>query len=251
LDEALAHYDRVLALKPDLAGAWYARGNVFYKLKRHDEALAAYNKATAINSDLADAWLGCGNALSELKRYDDALMAYGKTLMLKPDFAEAWLGQGNVFSELRSYDKAFVNYDEALVIQPSLAGAWLGRGNVLYHLKRYDEALAPLAPLVRPLARELRSLTAWHIYAVRIDFAGAKLERSRLMRAMATEGIGTQVHYIPVHRQPYYRNLYGDLALPGADGGRVAAGQRWLGGGDGQQGLGAHGQDGVAVEGVP
>jgi len=39
--------------------------------------------------------------------------------------------------------------------------------------------------------------------------------------------------------------------LPGADGGRIAAGQRWLGGGDGQQGLGAHGQDGVAVEGVP
>ena len=39
--------------------------------------------------------------------------------------------------------------------------------------------------------------------------------------------------------------------LPGADGGRIAAGQRGLGGGDGQQGLGAHGQDGVAVEGVP
>ena len=40
-------------------------------------------------------------------------------------------------------------------------------------------------------------------------------------------------------------------AEPGAGGGRIAAGQRWLGGGDGQQGLGAHGHDGVAVEGVP
>ena len=39
--------------------------------------------------------------------------------------------------------------------------------------------------------------------------------------------------------------------LPGADGGRIAAGQRWLGGGDCQQGLGAHRQYGVAVEGVP
>ena len=81
----------------------------------------------------------------------------------------------------------------------------------------YDQALAPLAPLVRPLARDLRSLTAWHIYAVRIDFADAKIERSRLMRAMATEGIGTQVHYIPVHRQPYYAGRYGTHELPGAE----------------------------------
>ena len=29
-------------------------------------------------------------------------------------------------------------------------------------------------------------------------------------------GVGTQVHYIPVHRQPYYRERYGDLELPGA-----------------------------------
>ena len=34
---------------------------------------------------------------------------------------------------------------------------------------------------------------------------------------MRAKGIGTQVHYIPVHRQPYYRNRYGDLELPGAD----------------------------------
>ena len=30
-------------------------------------------------------------------------------------------------------------------------------------------------------------------------------------------GVGTQVHYIPVHRQPYYQDRYGPLDLPGAD----------------------------------
>ena len=34
---------------------------------------------------------------------------------------------------------------------------------------------------------------------------------------MRERGIGTQVHYIPVHRQPYYRDRYGEIALPGAD----------------------------------
>jgi dTDP-4-amino-4,6-dideoxygalactose transaminase len=37
------------------------------------------------------------------------------------------------------------------------------------------------------------------------------------MAALRARGIGTQVHYIPVHRQPYYRRRYGDLHLPGAD----------------------------------
>jgi UDP-4-amino-4,6-dideoxy-N-acetyl-beta-L-altrosamine transaminase len=81
----------------------------------------------------------------------------------------------------------------------------------------YDELLAPLAPLVKPLKRDPRSLTAWHIYTVRIDFADAGVDRGQIMRALAAEGIGTQVHYIPVHRQPYYAQRYGAAPLPGAD----------------------------------
>jgi UDP-4-amino-4,6-dideoxy-N-acetyl-beta-L-altrosamine transaminase len=81
----------------------------------------------------------------------------------------------------------------------------------------YDELLAPLASLVRPLKRDPRSLTAWHIYAVRIDFEEAGIERAEVMRGMATDGIGTQVHYIPVHRQPYYAQRYGAQSLPGAE----------------------------------
>jgi UDP-4-amino-4,6-dideoxy-N-acetyl-beta-L-altrosamine transaminase len=81
----------------------------------------------------------------------------------------------------------------------------------------YDELLRPLSPLVKPLKREARSLTAWHLYAVRIAFEKLKISRATLMRALAAEGIGTQVHYIPVHRQPYYAARYGVQHLPGAD----------------------------------
>ena len=81
----------------------------------------------------------------------------------------------------------------------------------------YDEMLAPLAPLVKPLKRDPRSLTAWHIYPVQIDFKAAGIDRARVMRGMAADGIGTQVHYIPVHRQPYYAARYGTHKLPGAE----------------------------------
>jgi dTDP-4-amino-4,6-dideoxygalactose transaminase len=37
------------------------------------------------------------------------------------------------------------------------------------------------------------------------------------MRRLAAQGIGTQVHYIPLYRQPYFRRLYGEMRLPGAE----------------------------------
>ena len=38
-----------------------------------------------------------------------------------------------------------------------------------------------------------------------------------VVEGLKARGVGTQVHYIPVHRQPYYRKLYGELELPGAE----------------------------------
>ncbi|MBP2303232.1 UDP-4-amino-4,6-dideoxy-N-acetyl-beta-L-altrosamine transaminase [Azospirillum picis] len=87
-------------------------------------------------------------------------------------------------------------------------------------MARYDERLAPLAAnprsLVRPPVRVPWCRPAWHLCAARIDFAAAGLSRAAVMAALRAQGIGTQVHYIPVHRQPYWRRRYGDLALPGA-----------------------------------
>ena len=69
-------------------------------LERHDQAVAAYDKALALKPDLPEAWLGRGNVLASLKRHDQAVAAYDRALMLKPNLAEAWLGRGNVFLEI-------------------------------------------------------------------------------------------------------------------------------------------------------
>jgi UDP-4-amino-4,6-dideoxy-N-acetyl-beta-L-altrosamine transaminase len=81
----------------------------------------------------------------------------------------------------------------------------------------YDTLFAPYAPLIRPLARTRASLPAWHLYVVRIDFERAGLTRAHVMRALAERGIGTQVHYFPVHRQPYYAGRFETPTLPGAE----------------------------------
>lgn len=80
----------------------------------------------------------------------------------------------------------------------------------------YDTLLAPFAPVLRPLARTRACLPAWHLYVARIDFEAAGNTRGALMRALSDDGIGTQVHYFPVHRQPYYATRF-PAKLPGAD----------------------------------
>lgn len=82
---------------------------------------------------------------------------------------------------------------------------------------RYDRALAPLAPLIRPVPRVRDCEPGLHLYAVIVDFASIGLDRAAMMRQLIDRGVGTQVHYIPVHRQPYYRRRYGELHLPGAE----------------------------------
>jgi dTDP-4-amino-4,6-dideoxygalactose transaminase len=80
----------------------------------------------------------------------------------------------------------------------------------------YDRRLGPLAPCIRPVPRVPYGQSGWHIYAVLIDFATAGVTRAQAMNRLRERGIGTQVHYLPVHMQPYYQNRYGALELPGA-----------------------------------
>jgi len=80
----------------------------------------------------------------------------------------------------------------------------------------YAARLEALAPLVEPATTELWSDPALHLMAVLIDFEAAGRSRAAVVEALRAKGIGSQVHYIPVHTQPYYRQRYGDLVLPGA-----------------------------------
>jgi UDP-4-amino-4,6-dideoxy-N-acetyl-beta-L-altrosamine transaminase len=81
----------------------------------------------------------------------------------------------------------------------------------------YDAALAPLAPLVGAAPTPEGQAPALHLYVVLIDFRAAGVSRAEVMARLKARGIGTQVHYIPVHRQPYYEDRYGQISLFGAE----------------------------------
>jgi perosamine synthetase len=54
-----------------------------------------------------------------------------------------------------------------------------------------------------------RDHVSWHLYTVQIDFSGIRKTRTQVMMELCKQGIGSQVLYIPVHLQPWYRKTYG------------------------------------------
>jgi len=141
-EEALAAFDKALALKPDNAFAWNNRGSTLRNLGRYEEALAANDNALALKPDHASAWNNRGNTLNDLGRYEEALAACDKALVLKPDNAIAWNNRGNALDGLGRYEEALAAYDKALAFQPDYASPWNNRGNTLSHLGHYEKALA-------------------------------------------------------------------------------------------------------------
>lgn len=74
-----------------------------------------------------------------------------------------------------------------------------------YLVKRYNEKLKNL-PLRTPYQDEATN-PSWHIYIIRVDFTKVKLSKKEIFARMRDSGIVLNLHYIPVHTQPYYQKL--------------------------------------------
>ena len=88
--------------------------------------------------------------------------------------------------------------------QLSRLESYVERRNAL--ARRYDEILSGI-PVVKPVVRFDR-VSAFHLYVVRVP-ASSAVRRDAVFTRMRDRGIGVNVHYAPVHLQPYYRALGG------------------------------------------
>jgi UDP-4-amino-4,6-dideoxy-N-acetyl-beta-L-altrosamine transaminase len=98
-------------------------------------------------------------------------------------------------------------------VQAALGLSQLSRLKSFMHRRRqlalfYDQSLAGLRTL-RPLqnAPDARLRSAHHLYLVDIDFAAIGKTRRAVMAELRTKSVGTQVHYIPVYRQPFHQKV--------------------------------------------
>jgi dTDP-4-amino-4,6-dideoxygalactose transaminase len=71
---------------------------------------------------------------------------------------------------------------------------------------RYMAELSDL-PLTLPADAPVGDLHAWHLYVIRLA-DGAGIDRDAVIQGLSDRGIGSSVHYVPLHRQPYWRDRY-------------------------------------------
>lgn len=73
---------------------------------------------------------------------------------------------------------------------------------------QYSAAFVNLPGIIPPAVRaEINP--AWHLYPILLDLEKLSANRAQFFRALRAENIGVNVHYIPVHRHPYYRDRFG------------------------------------------
>lgn len=83
-------------------------------------------------------------------------------------------------------------------------------------VSQYDETFNDLS-FSKPLTKIKSSDTSWHLYVLLFDFDSLNKSRAQIMINLKKDYIGSQVHYIPLYLQPYYKNLYGEQSFPGAE----------------------------------
>ena len=102
--------------------------------------------------------------------------------------------------ELIAQQAAEVHPDVVVITDESRAADLAGRLPVGTTLDVGPAALEAAAPA--------GDTHAWHLFVLRLTDA-AKVSRDAVIQQLSDAGIGTSVHYVPLHRQPYWRDRYG------------------------------------------
>ncbi|MEN6406216.1 MAG: tetratricopeptide repeat protein [Thermoguttaceae bacterium] len=148
-NEAVAEFQRALAIQPDFADASYNLGVAAAAQGRPDRAIFYYRKAIAASPDHANAHNNLGAALMQFGRIDEAMKHCQAALQANPELSEAYFNLGNAMFIYRRLDKAEASYRKALVIRPNYAEAWYNLGLVCEQQGRLDLAAASFRDAIR------------------------------------------------------------------------------------------------------
>jgi perosamine synthetase len=100
---------------------------------------------------------------------------------------------------------------------------------------RYTSAIGAsrVADLIEVPTDEPDGSHAWHLYVIRLALDGLRIDRAAVIEALKALGIGTSVHFIPLHLHPYYRDRWGyrpeDLPVAAREFERVISLPIWPG----------------------
>ena len=140
LAEAVAFYDQILSLNPNLAAAHCNRGAALAGLGSFAGAEVAYRRAIALNPSFVDAYNNLGIILCELGRLDEAESAFRFAIALKPDLPQSHSNLGIALKCRGRFEEAAAAHRKAIALDPEAPDLYCNLGDVLHCLGRLNDA---------------------------------------------------------------------------------------------------------------
>ena len=119
---------------------------MLFGLARHDEALAGYDRALALAPRHVEALNNRGIALLGLMRYVDAVASYDRALAIKPDNAEVHANRGNALCRLCDLPMRWRATTARWRCSPTTPTCWSAAATRLRDARPHEEAIGDYAP---------------------------------------------------------------------------------------------------------
>jgi tetratricopeptide (TPR) repeat protein/4-amino-4-deoxy-L-arabinose transferase-like glycosyltransferase len=174
-DEAIAHYERAVALRPDYAPAYTNMGAALRSKGRVTEAVAAHEKSLAIQPDNPDTHFNLANALLDLNRPQEAAEHFRLAGRQGPPGANVENNLGIALAAEGKMAEAAAAFRRAVAAEPGSARAHRNLGDALTSLGQFEEGVSHLHR-----ATQLQPENATFHY----DLAVALLEGGRAAQAI-------------------------------------------------------------------
>ena len=199
---AQQHQLRVIEDAAHAIGSRYADGGRVGNCRYSDMTVFSFHPVKTITT-------GEGGAImtndSELYRRLLRLRSHGMT----KDHQELTQNPGPWYYEMQSlgYNYRLTDLQAALgLTQLAKLDQFAARRKAI--ISHYNQSLSGLSWLQTP--RQVDGVdSCFHLYVTQIDFSKIGKTRSQAMQKLLDQGVGTQVHYIPVHTQPWYISTFG------------------------------------------
>lgn len=146
--EAVAGFEKSLAINPNNAKAHYALGVCYNRMRNTEAARRAYTKAIEVDPSYAKAHKALGDLHRQGRSYGPAIEAYQKAIALDATLAEAWGGLARSQIDSQDLEGALQTLAQAIEANPKYEEGYLLTGAALNQLGRQQDAIAPLRQAV-------------------------------------------------------------------------------------------------------
>ncbi len=140
IQQAQAHYRRILQVEPGQPEALHALGIMAFQLKKYEDANSLIGKAIENKPNVPQFHYNLGLVFIALKRQEKAIQAFQEAIRIKPDYADAYYNFGLVLKKRQQFEEAVQNFKQVMKITPDDADAYYNLGNTYEALDRYEPA---------------------------------------------------------------------------------------------------------------